>query len=376
MPNRPGTQGTTTATLQTPPGRGGIAVIALAGPRTNEILAGVFRPYPSHRRVAGPALQLGHLVDRQTVIDEAVLCRTDRGAEINIHGGPVVAQSALQLLARRGAAIQPAAGHDGGHCPFDRPHPRWNNPGLAREMLEALDLAKSALVVSAVTQQWSGGLSELASDPHVPAAALRRAADGLETMRRLLQPGEVVLVGPPNAGKSTLANALWARQASIVHDEAGTTRDWVRELALLRGVPIRLTDTAGIWSAPVGIDAEAVRRARHRAEQADLVLLLAAGRPVAVPGWLDANALLRVATQCDVARAPAGADVGVSAHTRAGLEELAGAILERLGLADLDPTAAMAFTPRQADLLAQAAECARRRDAPGQHDALRRLLAG
>ncbi len=366
----------TIATLQTPPGRGGIAVIVLAGPQTDRILGEVFRPCPSHRGVAPPALQLGHLVDDRAVLDEAVLCRTDRGAEINIHGGPVVAQSALQLLARRGATIHPSASGERRYSPFDRPHPKWNNPAVAREMLEALGLARSALVVSAVTQQWSGGLSTLASDSRATEGELRRAADGLETMRRLLEPAEVVLVGPPNSGKSTLANALVARQASVVHAAPGTTRDWVREPALLRGLPVWLTDTAGIWAAPPGIDAEAVRRARHRAERADLVVLLSAGRPAAGPDWLGAKALLRVAAQCDVAPPWEGADVAVSAHTGAGLDHLADAVLNRLGLDHFDPTAAMAFTARQAGLLAQAAECRHHRDAPGLRRALRRLLAG
>ena len=162
----------TTATLQTPPGRGGIAVIVLAGPQAEEILARIFRPYRSHRAARSGALQLGHLVDDRAVIDEAVLCRTDRGAEINIHGGPVVAQAALQLLAKHGVGIQPAGSDEAAQSPLARPHPKWNNPAIAREMLAALALARSALVVSAVTQQWSAGLSALARSRRATAGAM------------------------------------------------------------------------------------------------------------------------------------------------------------------------------------------------------------
>jgi hypothetical protein len=69
-------------------------------------------------------------------------------------------------------------------------------------------------------------------------------------------------------------------------------------------------------------------------------------------------------------------DVAVSAHTGAGLDDLAAAILARLGLGNFDPAAAMAFTPRQADLLAQAAECRQRRDERALRQAVRSLLAG
>ena len=92
-------------------------------------------------------------------------------------------------------------------------------------------------------------------------AMLRRAAGRLALIRRLLEPAEVVLAGPPNVGKSTLANALIGRQVSLVHDQAGTTRDWVRHLAVLCGVPVHVTDTAGLWDAPAGVDAQAVGRA-------------------------------------------------------------------------------------------------------------------
>jgi tRNA modification GTPase len=117
-------------------------------------------------------------------------------------------------------------------------------------MLEALPQAASELVVAAVSQQWSAGVSQLASDPDVSAELLRSAARRLPMMQKLLSPPEVVLVGPPNVGKSTLANAIVGREVSIVHTIAGTTRDWVREQALLGGVPIWLTDTAGLFDFP------------------------------------------------------------------------------------------------------------------------------
>jgi len=378
----------TTATLQTPPGKGGIAVIALVGPGAAAILDAVFRPRKSHGESGQDILQLGHLVCDGQIIDEAVVCRRPWGAEINIHGGPAAARAALRALARHGSTVLPAETSAPRAFPVE--HPRWRNPAVGVETLSALADAGSSLVVQLVSRQWSAGLSRLARqtlDAARPgpaeARALRRAAGALPLMRRLLHPPELVLAGPPNAGKSTLANALAGREMSIVHPQAGTTRDWVRELALVRGVPIWLTDTAGLWNAAAGgsdaaaeVDAESVRRARARAEGADLVLLLGEGSPPETPDWLAGRSILHVAAKCDV-RSPHGTwDVRVSAHSGEGMEELRTAILRALGLAELDAAAPLAFTPRQAGLLGQAADALEAADAARAAAALRNLLQG
>ena len=390
----------TAATLQTACGRGGIAVIALAGPpgAPRDVLSRIFRatgPRDVPPDGGAQILQLGYLFDpdspgRQDVVDQVLVCSVSpagpgRGGdvlELNIHGGPVVARRALQLLRRQGVdVLPPDAEPDMGLPPA---HPRWNNPAVGRELLKLLPLARSALVVSALSQQWAGGISRLArralDRPAAGGAArrLRGAAGALRQMHLLVHPPEVVLVGRPNVGKSTLANAMVGRQVSIVHEQAGTTRDWVRELALLGGVPIWLTDTAGIWAASGGIDAEAVRRARHRACTADLVVLLEAGSPPVVPEWLGPTprGVLRAATKCDAAPAPAGVDAAVSARTGEGLDLLRRGILENLGLAGLDPAAARAFTPRQEGLMTRAADALDRGDGKASRDALTALLAG
>lgn len=362
----------TSATLQTPPGRGGIAVIVLAGSGAERILSEVFRPYSTHRFGGEGALQLGHLIDANGVIDEAIVTRRGEAFEINIHGGSAVAKSVLEHLARCGAAVGSAAAAPES---FPVAHRRWNNPAIGREMLQTLPQARSMLGVASLSRQWSAGLSELArGDPS--AEKLRQAACALAKMLRLLNPAEVVVAGAPNVGKSTLANALIGRQVSIVCDDAGTTRDWVRELATLNGVAVYLTDTAGIWQATDQIDAEAIRRARQCIEAADLVVLLHVGQAEVVPDWLRAAKLLRVAAKCD-ARPPKGRfDVCVSALTGEGLNQLKTEIVNRIGLSQFDPSMPMAFTQRQADLLLAAAEALERSDAGRAQNALRQLLEG
>ncbi len=411
----------TTASLLTPPGRGGIAVILLYGPRAEEIAARAFRPRQSHRDSPAAALQLGHVVSGDLVVDEAVVCRRGLTAEINIHGGPVVAEQTMKLLAALGARIIMPGGIDGiggvsagseVACGLPEAHPRWNNPAVGREMLTALPDARGELVLAAISRQWSAGLSELArgildtgaggvstgpgcgrrvdgaessADAYDPrglgpcaaAERLRACGGSLGAMQRLLAPCEIVLAGPPNAGKSTLANTLIGRPASIVNPMPGTTRDWVREPALLDGVPVWLTDTAGIWSpAADGIDAEAVRRARDRLRQADVVVLLEREGATESVDWRPEGTqkVIHVAAKCDLHRPRRDGLLAVSAHTGEGLPRLRAAICRALGFDGFDPRRPMAFTARQAGLLSIAAHAMETGDSTTAGRSLHELL--
>ena len=374
---------TTSATLVTSPARGGIAVIVLTGPDAGRIMRGIFRPRSSEggqKQGVPPKsgrLALGQIFSGDEVLDEVIVSHPSGDVvEINIPGGPHVTRKVLTLLTERGARIV-------SDCPVDPVLSEigitgLENPAIMDEFLSALRLVSTPLSASAVSCQWLGGLSSLV-DSHQPEPDhLRSAADALPLMRRLLEPAEVVIAGPPNVGKSTLSNALVGRNVAVVSDKPGTTRDWVCTLTDADGVPIRLTDTAGLWSEAEGIDAEAVRRAWTRIESADLVICVTAG-----DGGEYANLVahlralpdvINVASKCDVVEPTDRSDLTVSAEKLIRIDALRREIRDKLGFADFDPTAAMVFTARQADHLNTAAESIDRGDHPGARFALDKLL--
>ncbi len=141
------------------------------------------------------------------------------------------------------------------------------------------------------------------------------------------RPFRIVLAGRPNAGKSSLFNALVGRAAAIVSAAPGTTRDYLEKDVHLRGITLRLVDTAGLGDAADAIESAAQGLGIAQARDADLVLLCLEGG--ADDGTdLPADDVLRVATKCDLVRPPEGM-LATSASTREGLDELRDALAQR-----------------------------------------------
>ena len=154
----------------------------------------------------------------------------------------------------------------------------------------------------------------------------------------------VAIVGAPNVGKSSLLNRIAQRDAAIVAETAGTTRDTIEVRADLAGYAVIFVDTAGLRDAgdAGAVEREGMARARFQAENADLVLHVvdaartttgraapARAAPAAVPG-IDPARLLVVANKTDLAPPPAGADFGTSARTGTGLGRLLAEIEARV----------------------------------------------
>jgi tRNA modification GTPase len=162
----------------------------------------------------------------------------------------------------------------------------------------------------------------------------------------------VVIAGPPNAGKSSLLNALTGDERAIVADLPGTTRDHIEVSLALSGVPIRLTDTAGLRESGELVEQIGVERARRLVELADVLLWL--GEPDAAPGH---PRLVRVHSKADLPERATGPDdsVAVSAVTGHGLEDLAEAIVHH-ARSLLPAESEVALNRRQAECIAEARE--------------------
>lgn len=197
--------------------------------------------------------------------------------------------------------------------------------GWRDDLLRALALMEAAL--------------DFSDEGDVPgdleAEVVRLASEVRRAMgRALAQPGGerlrdgfvVVLAGSPNAGKSTLLNALARRDVAIVSPLAGTTRDAIEVRCDLKGLPVLFVDTAGLRDSPDPVEQEGVARARAHAAAADLVLWLLAPDEPAGTAPVDSGGL-KVATKSDLG-AVAGADMAVSARTGAGMVELLDRIAE------------------------------------------------
>jgi tRNA modification GTPase len=193
---------------------------------------------------------------------------------------------------------------------------------LARALIEAeLDFADEDDIPGAVSDRIWPAVAALADEID---AALRSG----ERAERLRDGAEIVILGPPNAGKSTLLNALARRDVAIVTPEPGTTRDLIEVRLDLGGYPVTLVDTAGLREHAGQVEAEGIRRAEARADAADLVLWLSEVGIAAPPPSLGAP-VLRVGTKADTVDSspewgsdPAAFELVVSARTGFGIEAL------------------------------------------------------
>ncbi|NCA98934.1 MAG: tRNA uridine-5-carboxymethylaminomethyl(34) synthesis GTPase MnmE, partial [Clostridia bacterium] len=308
----------TIAASATPPGTSGVALIRLSGPASKAVAAAIFRPqsarFPAADAMAGYTCAPGWIVDPlasdQAPVDQVVLTHFaaphsftgEDVYEITCHGGTAVRQAILELLYSLG--VQPAG-------PGEFTRRAFLNGKLDLAQAEAvMDLIASTAGkrARAAARQLQGHLSreiqsvredlyallaqlelvleypEHEESSHSQAGLVARLSDAIAHVAtlaasfrqgRLLSEGfTVVIVGRPNAGKSSLLNALAGYDRAIVTPVAGTTRDTVEQLVDIGGIPVRLIDTAGLRDTSDLVERIGVDRARSAILEADLVLWL------------------------------------------------------------------------------------------------------
>lgn len=370
--------------IATPPGASALGVVRLSGPDAVPVAGALLRapsalePQPSH------TIRKVHLVNHRagTLIDEAmcVVMRAPRSptgedvVELSCHGGPALLAMVVAELCRAGARLA---------MPGEFTRRAFVNGRIDLARAEAVALLISARTERAVTlaaRALDGGLGRQIEalrealidliarlevgldfpDDEVSLASVgaRARVEGLAHdvsamlaaahRGRLVHEGvTIALVGRPNAGKSSLLNALLGRERAIVAPTPGTTRDVVEGTLEIGGVPVRLLDTAGIGQPGDPVEAEGMRRANGAIEESDLVMLIVDGSIAPNAGdHLDAalagRQVLAVRSKCDLRPHPdvaIGSDhVAVSATTGSGLpallSELAAEVTRVAGIAN------------------------------------------
>lgn len=268
--------------LLSPPGAGAIATIRVVGTEAVGIVDAAFHAAGRTGLASTESgrLRYGRLVDEGETIDDAVVCVVPGAVvptvEITTHGGVRIVERVLQMFDRLGAPLvaRDVAAEPQFPCAT----------AIERDVLNALARAKTPRGVHFVARQRTTLTGELESIAELaPSQAdegrrrIERLCDGYATARLLLDSARVVLVGPPNAGKSTLFNRMVGRLAAVVSPHAGTTRDWVSECIELAGVPITLIDTAGAQSGIGPLEDAAARSTEHARRNADLHVLVVDG---------------------------------------------------------------------------------------------------
>lgn len=387
----------TIAAPATPAG-GALAVLRISGPEAKNILEKVFTGSIAHR-----TLNYGFLKNETETVDEvtAVFFEGPKSytgedmAEIYTHGGRAVIKRAMETL--YGAGARPAE-------PGEFTKRAFLNGKMDLSKAEAvMDIISSEAEKSAkaAVRQLEGIISkeinflydtvadalsgvdaaidypeELEDDVYsLLPSTLNEVMERLEFLiegslrgRYLREGYRVVLLGRPNAGKSSLLNALLGRERAIVTELAGTTRDIIEESAEFGGLPVLLTDTAGIRETGDRVESIGVERARAAMEQADLLLLCFDGNnefgPEEEALLLETEGRNRLAVLCkrdaaekttlSVLEEKTGLScAAVSAKNMDGVEELKETIAS---LADPGQEGALITNARHADALKKAKE--------------------
>lgn len=366
--------------LATPPGRSGVAVVRVSGAASKDVLSALSGSLPEPRRAEFRLLRdprTGAELDRALVVffpGPASFTGEDV-AEFHLHGGRAVVAAVLKSLAycadcrlaepgeftwrafENGKLDLTAAEGLADLIDAETEAQRQQALGQSKGLLGALYDGWRTRIVEAVALVEAG--IDFSDEADVSRQAFDQARAGIQNLKadidrhlmdghrgELLREGfRVVLAGAPNAGKSSLLNALAGRDVAIVSEHAGTTRDVIEVHLDLGGLPVIVADTAGIRPAEGDVEREGIRRSHERARAADLVLWIIDATDPAnpVPPGLsdDPGRIRRVLNKVDLALDPVAAnanDLQISAKTGAGLELLIGEIGriagERMGLGD------------------------------------------
>ncbi len=416
----------TIAAISTPPGEGAIAIVRISGAGAVRIADSIFRGKEQPSRFASHFQHLGEIVNADNeLIDKAVLSVHRAPAsytgedlvEICCHGGTLVSAKVLEACLRAGARAARAG---------EFTERAFLNGKMDLTQAEAvIDLirARTDLALRSATEQLAGRLGDRISkirDELIALLAHINASidfpeedidpDGDETLcarldavrdavtaliatahqGRVLREGvRVVIYGATNAGKSSLLNCLLGYDRVIVSEIHGTTRDAIEESVNIKGVPIRLLDTAGLRASESDLERQGIARTEKSLKLADLRLHVAdrnaprpahfdSVKPSEFNGATDDPNEIVVLNKSDLPEHADWKDVRalrLSCVTGKGLPQLQGEILRRLHQPNLRPESAMAINTRHRDCLQRTLECCDRARTSLSNDLSREYVA-
>lgn len=301
----------TIAAIATSPGIGGIGIIRISGEEAFLVVSKIFCPKDAFFNVSDPeanVIKYGHIVEKNEYVDEVMVSffrapysyTAENVAEINCHGGTVVMQKILELVIKNGARIA--------------------EPGefTKRAFLNGrIDLAQAEAIIDIINSktdrarkfsliQLEGFLSDRINniqakiyDVLIQIEAgidypeheiedvtretifnvlenskreIEKLCNSFEEGRVLKEGVRTAILGKPNVGKSSLMNTLLREERAIVTDIPGTTRDTIEEYLNVRGIPLRIVDTAGIRKTEDKIEEIGVKKAKKEIEDSDMII--------------------------------------------------------------------------------------------------------
>lgn len=302
----------TIAAISTPQGTGGVGIIRISGADAFKIAEGIFKGKRNFSLIKSHTINYGKIIDPKNgdIVDEVLLTKMERPntftredvIEINCHGGIVVLRKVLQLVLSKGARLAD---------PGEFTQRAFMNGRIDLSQAEAvIDLINSKTeessraainqlegILSAKLKEARNKLIELIAhmevtfdypehdieeitakqsyeEAKIVKELLEKLLSSFEKGRILREGLSLVIVGRPNVGKSSLLNRLSGRNKAIVTDIPGTTRDIIEEYINIKGIPIRLLDTAGIRETEDLVEKLGVAKAQEEIDAADFVIFM------------------------------------------------------------------------------------------------------
>ena len=299
----------TIVAISTAPGVGGIGIIRMSGENCFDILDKIFKPKNKEQKISGYSIKYGYIYSKENeIIDEVLVSyfkapksyTTENMCEINSHGGIVIMNKILDLCLENGAVLSE---------PGEFTKRAFLNGRIDLSQAEAvIDIINSKTDKEAKVsiEQLEGNLSKIINEirtkllellanievsidypeydvPEISENEIRQTLnfvkEKLENLEKSFENGKILregidtaIIGRPNAGKSSLLNVILNEERAIVTNIEGTTRDTIEEYISVKGIPLKIIDTAGIRNTEDEIEKIGVKKSLEIAKKSDIVI--------------------------------------------------------------------------------------------------------